>query len=612
MNEKAKNLYEGITNIEDDLIEAAYSYKEPVHHKKTVKRIIAAAACLCICAVASLPVMAASGSDFAYDKLYSFAPGIAQKMKPVNEVCVDQGIELKVVSVNVENNRADILVSLKDVEENRINGTVDLFDSYGIHAAGNTVNGCSFVEFDYSTKTAYFLLDIEQDGIKPFGNKVTFSLDRILADKKTLASEIPMIDISAVKATGDTFNPEKRGSSAAPDWDDWKWEDQDVLVPSENEMTICNGVTYTGQGLIDGKLHLQFKYEDILDTDNHGFIYLKDSKGNLIECKGSVSFFDDEERDCYVDYIFDIDPETLKDYMVFGEFTTSSGAIEGYWEITFPVYPGMSTSEGNISRINAIRGSDEFNALSEYIEYLQSLEGDYECEDGALYDDTDKVKELADKYGLKYAKTRTDFSSADDVIDEKVIFDETKAYLKDSKDFSGYAFDDGNIYLEFATADTEMTDMIVSLNITPEGSLPWPGYSPELGVEMEEDYYLTTDAGNTFVCTGGEHAYCFTKIDSHYITVGFQKTTTEKADQLYSNNRDELYAELDSKVQQDTRFKSYWDLKTFWATGSEVTEKELSVYEQCHEKEWQLQQESDEVLRIENNEITTWLNKLGM
>ena len=282
------------------------------------------------------------------------------------------------------------------------------------------------------------------------------------------------------------------------------------------------------------------------------------------------------------------------------------------WEFRFPVYLDTNTSDGNVSRINAVRGSDEFNALSEYIEYMQSLDGDYECEDGALYDDADKVKELADKYGLKYAKTRTDFSSADDVLDEKMISDEIKTYLKDSKDFSGYAFDDGNIHLEFIVPDTEMTDMIVSLNITPEGSFPWPGYSPELGVEMEEDYYLTTDAGNTFVCTGSEHACCFTKMNSHYITVGFQKTTTEKADQLYRSDRDKLYAELDSKVQHETRFESYWDLQTFWATGGEVTEKELSVYEQCHEKAWQLQQESDEVLKLENNEIITCMNKLGL
>ena len=283
------------------------------------------------------------------------------------------------------------------------------------------------------------------------------------------------------------------------------------------------------------------------------------------------------------------------------------------WEFAFPVHLKMNTSDDEeVSRINAIRGSGEFNALYEYIEYLQSLEGDYVCEDGALYDDTDKVKELADKYGLKYAKTRIDFNSVDDVLNEKVVPDEIKAYLKDSKDFSGYAFDDGNMHLEFVVSDTEMTDVIVSLNFTPEGSFPWPGYSPELGVEMEEGYYLTTDTGNTFVCTGKDNVYCFGKMDSHYITVGFQKTTTEKADQLYSRDRDKLYAELDSKVQHETRFDSYGDLQTFWATGGEVTEKELSVYEQCHEKVWQLQQESDEVLKIKRDETKNWLYSLGL
>ena len=64
MNEKAKKLYEGITNIDDDLIEDAYAYKERVKPKRIMKRLAAVAACLCLCAGASLPVMAATGNEY--------------------------------------------------------------------------------------------------------------------------------------------------------------------------------------------------------------------------------------------------------------------------------------------------------------------------------------------------------------------------------------------------------------------------------------------------------------------------------------------------------------------------------------------------------------------
>ena len=337
MNEKAKKLYDGVTNIDDDLIEKAYGYMPGKVHKIPIKKIIAAAACVCICAVASLPVMAATGNDYIYDKLYSFAPGLVQKMKQVNETCVDQGIRLEVVSINVENNKADVLISLKDLEGNRIDKTVDLFDSYSIYTAGNSFNGCRFVDFDESTKTAFFLLEIEQDRKISISNKVTFSLDRILVHKREFTSELQMIELADAKDSLSTFNPGKRGAAFCQEWKNWNYQNQEVIVPSDDEIKICEGVVFTGKGIVDGKLHLQFKYENILDTDNHGFIYLKDKQGKFIECKGSVAFFDDNESDSYEEYIFEIDPNTLDEYIVFGEFTTSSGAIEGDWEITFNV-----------------------------------------------------------------------------------------------------------------------------------------------------------------------------------------------------------------------------------------------------------------------------------
>jgi len=79
------------------------------------------------------------------------------------------------------------------------------------------------------------------------------------------------------------------------------------------------------------------KYEDFYNTDNHGFISLKDAKGNIVECKQSVGFTDAQDVDGYDEYLFDIPPEDLKDFVVVGEFVSSGGLIEGAWEVTFPV-----------------------------------------------------------------------------------------------------------------------------------------------------------------------------------------------------------------------------------------------------------------------------------
>ena len=77
-----------------------------------------------------------------------------------------------------------------------------------------------------------------------------------------------------------------------------------------------------------------------MKTGNHGFIKLIiKNTGESSDCYGSVSFFDEEQRGSYTDYVFtNIPMETLGEYELYGEFVTSSGSIEGDWSITFPLH----------------------------------------------------------------------------------------------------------------------------------------------------------------------------------------------------------------------------------------------------------------------------------
>ena len=98
-------------------------------------------------------------------------------------------------------------------------------------------------------------------------------------------------------------------------------------------------MTLTAIGYVDGYLHVQVCYKDILKTDNHGTIALTYKKtGETVSADGSVAFFDDAGENSYEDYIFtEIPAETLDEYDLYGEFITSSGAIEGNWSVTFPL-----------------------------------------------------------------------------------------------------------------------------------------------------------------------------------------------------------------------------------------------------------------------------------
>lgn len=111
---------------------------------------------------------------------------------------------------------------------------------------------------------------------------------------------------------------------------------------ARSSVTFCakrdkNGVTLSGYGLVDGKLHVQVRYADILNTDNHGDIYLKSNSGEILNCEKSISFWDESGVDSYEEYIFLVTAEEISNYEVWGEFWTGGELIEGDWQVTFPI-----------------------------------------------------------------------------------------------------------------------------------------------------------------------------------------------------------------------------------------------------------------------------------
>ena len=118
-----------------------------------------------------------------------------------------------------------------------------------------------------------------------------------------------------------------------------------VLKPGDAIASPVDGVTLTGIGYVDGRLHVQVYYADILKTDNHGSISLVNREtGEQIECGGSAAFFDDAGTGSYEDYVFTgIEADALGTYALYGTFVTSAGPVKGNWSVTFP----LENTEGN-------------------------------------------------------------------------------------------------------------------------------------------------------------------------------------------------------------------------------------------------------------------------
>ena len=329
-----------------DLIDSEYilaADRKSVPKRNRLKMWYAIAACLCLLFCLAVPAMAASLPAF-YDMLYAVSPATAQFFKPVQLSCEDNGIRMEVSAVYIHENTAEIYISMQDLEGTKFDETIDLFDSYRINTPFDCTSHCILSDYDPDTQTAEFLITIEQWNTQEItGDKLTFSLREILSNKKTYEGIINDVNLSDIQLNNTSQSVYPRGIGGLEFIE--KYEDsadQDLLTVLKPSGSICSpvdGVTLTGIGYIDGYLHIQVCYKDILKTDNHGTIALISKEtGETISDDGSVAFFDNKGENSYEDYIFtEIPAETLGEYDLYGEFITSSGPIEGTWSVTFPL-----------------------------------------------------------------------------------------------------------------------------------------------------------------------------------------------------------------------------------------------------------------------------------
>lgn len=298
------------------------------------KRVIAVAAAVTICFTIAVPSLAAN-VPAVYDTLYKISPAAAQYFKPVQMSCEDNGIRMEVISAYIHGDTAEIYIAMQDLTGDRIDQTIDLFDSCNINTPFDNVGHCETVSYDEKTKTATFLINISNMNKKKMkGDKITFSVGQFLSHKQIFEG-LPL-EISTDKIN---LNPETQSIKASLLRGCSKEERKytEILKPSKNGYSPVEGVTITGMGFIDNKLHIQVYYENIHKTDNHGYIYLKDKKGNTIS-DTLIDFWDKNRNGNYYEHIFDVSPRDINNgYTFYGDFYTCNSLTKGDWEVTFPL-----------------------------------------------------------------------------------------------------------------------------------------------------------------------------------------------------------------------------------------------------------------------------------
>lgn len=335
-----------LDGIEDKYLSEAMNYSQS--HKMREKRFIAALEKLVASVViiiglsfSSLVIATSAGKMTAYDILYTLYPDIAVKLLPINVCCEDEGIRMEVEGVSVENDCAFVYISMQDLEGKRIDESIDLFDSYSIHTNADQIGGCSLVHFDEENGKATFLITVQHmDGTSIEGECVTFSVSKLLTGKKEIQEELTQISVDSISEVAETQTEEGlriRGGSYAAGEVTEKIERKYLYADHSKSFVPTSGVTVTNYGFINDKLHVQVHYEDILQFDNHGYIYLLDTDGNKVLPKESRGFWDEESTGSYEEYIFDVNAETIGRYTIHGHFFTCQNLVEGDWKVQFVI-----------------------------------------------------------------------------------------------------------------------------------------------------------------------------------------------------------------------------------------------------------------------------------
>ena len=336
-----RNISDAISNISNRHIEEAADFqigKKGVRKHFIMRRAVAAAATIMLVFTMSVPALAAADYEPAYNLLYKVSPTIAQKLKPVSMSCEDNGIKFEVISAYVEGSEAKIFISAQDIDGDKIDETTDLFDSYSINTPFDCSSSCENISYDTKTKTATFLISIsqwnEQDII---GEKITFRAREMLSNKQEYDMVLSDLDMNNISTAPETVTPTHIFGGSGTNYSEVE-NNFRALKATGILISPVEGVDITAMGYVDGDLHIQVRYENVLKTDNHGYIYFQNNEGEKITCNANVEFSTDSEyQERYVEYIYDLSDIELAEYDAYGYFVTSDTLITGNWSVTFPL-----------------------------------------------------------------------------------------------------------------------------------------------------------------------------------------------------------------------------------------------------------------------------------
>ncbi len=337
-----RRMNEDIKPGEELVCKTLNSIKANTHCRKHYFRRIAAVSTAVILTAACVTPALAANVPGVYETLYGFSPAAAQFVMPAVLSFEDKGVEMRVDSVKMAGDSAEVAVTLRDISGKIFGDNApDLLDSYSLNYPSKRGQSCGCVLENYnpSTSTATYSLTITNfDGEKYPKGKYTFSIKELLIGRRKQEGVEVVYDFSK---TSDEPEMETRfinGASYTDSSGEWIMNKQEYgfLKPQGVFWESEDGnFSLVAAGYMDGKLHLQYKTLDSLKLDNHAFFHLAAPDGSDVLPDYTVTHMEPDEDASYSEFVYAIPYGQLAGCSLYADLYTAADKISGNWRVTF-------------------------------------------------------------------------------------------------------------------------------------------------------------------------------------------------------------------------------------------------------------------------------------
>ena len=310
--------------------------------------------------------------------LYETFPELATLLMPVNMSCEDQGIRMELLSAAAKENETLVTFSLEDLEGDRLDGYTDTMLSLEFDTDDDVGCAGSFSPgfYDEETHKVLFINETEYDSdlVLKKGGNLRASLHEIWPRRYHTVDLLPLLGEYGSRAEA---MPAPENAIAYAGYRDHQFmiclseyiEDSWVIPDTLRvlspgcmpEIPLTDGISLSGIGMVDGRLHVQMHYTDLSEREAFDgeekvtyypweiWITLRDltdedavgpakkyRKENLLD-GGITQLYWEENGETWEEDIFTPGSALTEEQFFAAEITETLEPIFGHWEVTFPL-----------------------------------------------------------------------------------------------------------------------------------------------------------------------------------------------------------------------------------------------------------------------------------